>query len=162
MTVQYDLERKLITAICSREGEVVTLNTPIDLGQNLKINEWLRGMEREMQTTLAKMLSTSLLAFSKFDVDYIQIEEYMNWIDSFPVRFFKIILLLLNIQAQIVGIATDVWWTSAIEKCLNKGDDVLKVLNAVEKWLSLLSASVLCDQPSIRRKKIENSVYNLF
>ena len=88
MTVKHDTEKNLITAICSREGETVTLNTPIDLSQNPKINEWLRRMEREMQATLAKMLSDSVFTFSKYDAGIIKMEEYMGWIDEYPVIYF--------------------------------------------------------------------------
>jgi predicted metal-dependent hydrolase len=95
MTVKHDAEKNSITAICSREGETVSLNTPIDLSQNSKINEWLRRMEREMQTTLAKMLSDSILNFSKYDAEQIKIEEYMCWIDEYPVIYIILFLFIL-------------------------------------------------------------------
>lgn len=45
-----------------------------------------------------------------------------------------------------------------MESKFAKNEKVDKVLRSVEKWLSLLSDSVLCDQPAIRRKKIESLV----
>jgi hypothetical protein len=51
-----------------------------------------------------------------------------------------------------------VWWTAAVEKMLNNGETTATVLKSVEKWLSLLSDSVLREQPAIRRKKIESLV----
>jgi dynein heavy chain 1, cytosolic len=89
MTIEHDEEKNLITAISSREGETVKLQTPIDLNQSPKINDWLRKLEQEMQTTLATLLSQSLAIFSKFDVDKIQPREYMAWIDAYPVCLFN-------------------------------------------------------------------------
>jgi hypothetical protein len=45
-----------------------------------------------------------------------------------------------------------------IEDKLAKGKQVDSVLELVSQTLSLLSDSVLQDQPAIRRKKIENLV----
>jgi len=56
----------------------------------------------------------------------------------------------------------DVWWTNAIEMCLKNGETLSKVAGLVEKLLSLLSNSVLCDQPRITRLKIINLVLIFF
>ena len=42
-----------------------------------------------------------------------------------------------------------------METDLSKGGDVSKSLEAVQKCLTLLSDSVLSEQPPLRRKKIE-------
>lgn len=63
------------------------LKTPIDLSQNPKINEWLRRLEQEMQATLSKMLCDSLVTFAKFDSETIQLNDYMEWIDAYPVIY---------------------------------------------------------------------------
>jgi hypothetical protein len=86
MCIEYNLEKQLITAMCSREGEKVVLQTPIDLSQNPKINEWLRKLELEMQTTLSKLLSEAHGIFSKFNAETIQPREYTSWIDAYPVN----------------------------------------------------------------------------
>jgi len=88
VAVEHDTEKNLIKAISSREGETVKLTTPIDLIKNSKINDWLRLMEREMQATLAEMLSISLNKFFVYDVQKIKMEEYINWIEEYPVKFF--------------------------------------------------------------------------
>ena len=85
MSIENDAEKHLITAICSREGETVALKTPIDLSQNPKINDWLHKLEQEMQATLAKQLADSLEHFMKFNLDSIKMDEYMQWIDTYPV-----------------------------------------------------------------------------
>ncbi|CAK5084784.1 unnamed protein product [Meloidogyne enterolobii] len=144
VAVEHDTEKNLIKAISSREGETVLLTTPIDLIKNFKINDWLRLMEREMQATLAEMLSISLNKFFLYDVQKIKMEEYINWIEEYP--------------SQIVNLAMDVWWTNAIEMCLKNGENLSKVAGLVEKLLSLLSNSVLCDQPRITRLKIINLI----
>lgn len=135
--VSIQLEQRVITGIISREGEHVTLESSIDLNATPKINDWLRKLEEEMQKTLAKLLQRALDDFKGMD-------DFMTWLDSYP--------------AQIVSLAADVWWSELIEEKLSKGKQVDSILDLVTKNLTLLSDSVLQDQPPIRRKKIENMV----
>ncbi|KAL3112905.1 hypothetical protein niasHT_015611 [Heterodera trifolii] len=144
MAVEFNEQSRTISAIVSREGESVTLKCPVDLKQLPKIDEWLRGLEREMQSTLATLLGESLSSFSKLIIENIQHEELMEWMDLYP--------------AQIIGICVDVWWSSAVESCLSKHGGAENVLQNVEKWLSMLCESVLRDQTAIRRKKISNLI----
>lgn len=85
MAIEYDENMHTLQAITSREGESVTLKNPIDLSQSPKINEWLRKLEQEMQSTLAQLLAESLAKLEKLKIDQLQMEEYMNWIDAYPV-----------------------------------------------------------------------------
>ena len=63
-------------------------------------------------------------------------------------------------QAQVIGITADIWWSELVEKRLAQSQRVDEVLTAVDKTLELLSDSVLRDQPSVRRRKIEMLVRN--
>lgn len=87
MAIDVEEERRLIKAIVSREGESVELEEPVDLNATPKINDWLRKLEEEMQRTLAKMLHRATDHFNKFDVISLKVEDFMNWIDSYPVCF---------------------------------------------------------------------------
>ncbi|VDN49461.1 unnamed protein product, partial [Gongylonema pulchrum] len=52
--------------------------------ENPRINDWLRLVESEMQSTLAHLLNQSLSAFAKFDMNSIEPQEYMAWLDRYP------------------------------------------------------------------------------
>uniref|UniRef100_A0A914P9R6 Dynein heavy chain linker domain-containing protein n=1 Tax=Panagrolaimus davidi TaxID=227884 RepID=A0A914P9R6_9BILA len=144
MAIEYNEKTKLITGMVSREGEHVELNTPVDLNKTPRVNAWLQKLESEMRKTLAKLLAKSLEHFDKFDFQKIDMDSYMGWLDSYP--------------AQIIGITADIWWSHSCEKRLAQSQQLNDVLSAVEKTLELLSDSVLRDQPSLRRKKIETIV----
>uniref|UniRef100_A0A914XS93 Dynein heavy chain hydrolytic ATP-binding dynein motor region domain-containing protein n=1 Tax=Panagrolaimus superbus TaxID=310955 RepID=A0A914XS93_9BILA len=94
-----------------------------------------------MRNTLAKLLAQSLEHFAKFDFNKMDMDSYMKWLDAYP--------------AQIIGITADIWWSESSEKRLAQSQRVEDVLASVEKTLELLSDSVLRNQTSVRRKKLE-------
>uniref|UniRef100_A0AC35TT30 DHC_N1 domain-containing protein n=1 Tax=Rhabditophanes sp. KR3021 TaxID=114890 RepID=A0AC35TT30_9BILA len=141
MSMEYNEETKLITAISSREGETVQLLAPVDLNVHKRINEWLSALEREIQSTLSKLFGKAVSDFSKIDINSPNSLPYMNWLDSYP--------------AQIIGISVEAWFTTSIEKQLMQKKDAKAVLDDVETTLEVLSEGVLREQPPIRRKKIE-------
>ncbi|VDO46487.1 unnamed protein product [Onchocerca flexuosa] len=98
-------------------------------------------VEDEMRNTLAHLLNQSLSIFSKFDMNSIESQEYMTWLDQFP--------------AQIIELTANIWWCANIEKHFAEEKTVEAVEVVVDKTLSLLADSVLSEQPAIRRKKIE-------
>lgn len=85
MAIEVEEEKRLITAIVSREGETVQLETPVDLNAIPKINDWLRKLEEEMQKTLAKMLHRAIDHFNKFDITTLKMDDFMQWMDLYPV-----------------------------------------------------------------------------
>jgi dynein heavy chain 1 len=85
MAVEVDEESKLITAMVSREGESVSLQEPVDLKVVPKINDWLRKLEESMQRTLAILLHKAIDHFSKFNVLSMKMDDYMQWLDAYPV-----------------------------------------------------------------------------
>ncbi|KAL3074123.1 hypothetical protein niasHT_033331 [Heterodera trifolii] len=141
MAVEFNEQSRTISAMISREGESVTLKWPVDLNDH-----WLPELEREMQSTLATLLGESLSSFSKLVIENIQYKGLMAWMDLYP--------------AQIIGLCVDVWWSNAVENCLSEHGCAKNVLQTVEKWLSILFETVLCDQTAtaIRRKKISNLI----
>ncbi|VBB28797.1 unnamed protein product, partial [Acanthocheilonema viteae] len=145
--VDVEKDNTLITAISSREGERVQLMKPISVKENPRINDWLRMVECEMRNTLAHLLDQSLSIFSKFDMNSVQPQEYMAWLDQFP--------------AQIIELTANIWWCSNIEIHFAEGKTVEAIEDIVEKTLSLLADSVLSEQPAIRRKKIEALITEL-
>merc|ERR1712226_927412 len=56
----------LITAITSKEGEIVPLKGPIDVSQMESIHEWLTALEFQMRFSLAALLDDSLKEMSSF------------------------------------------------------------------------------------------------
>ncbi|KAI1728166.1 dynein heavy chain and region d6 of dynein motor domain-containing protein [Ditylenchus destructor] len=147
MGIDYNEETKIISAIVSREGEKVALANPVNINNVPKVNDWLRELETQMRQSLAKLLSASLAEFSKFDFDQLNRDDYVTWLDKYP--------------AQIIWLSSVTWWTSAVEKCLSKGENSSNALTLVQNSLQLLSDSVLRDQPSLRRKKIESLITEL-
>lgn len=87
MAIEYDEQNKLITSITSREGETVNLKTSINLKDILRVNDWLRKLEQEMQKTLATYLAESLTSFLQFDIDSLTKNIFMKWLDKFPVNY---------------------------------------------------------------------------
>ncbi|MCP9259197.1 Dynein heavy chain, cytoplasmic [Dirofilaria immitis] len=140
-SIDVEENNTLITAVSSREGERVQLLKPVNIKENPRINDWLRMVEDEMQNTLAHLLNQSLSIFSKFDINSIESQEYMAWLDQFP--------------AQIIELTANIWWCANIEKHFAEEKTAEAVKDVVDKTLSLLADSVLSEQPAIRRKKIE-------
>ena len=88
MAIEFDEQTRVISAMISREGEIVRLETPVDITQTPKVNDWLRRLEQEMHTTLSKLLFDSLS--SHLDFSAIKYEQYMLWLDKYPVRFLRL------------------------------------------------------------------------
>lgn len=86
MAIEYDEQNKLIISISSREGETVNLKTPINLKEVLRVNDWLRNLELEMQKSLAAYLSESLGNFLQFDINSLSQDTFMQWLDKYPVK----------------------------------------------------------------------------
>ncbi|CAJ0934299.1 unnamed protein product, partial [Mesorhabditis belari] len=133
-------EDKKIIAMTSREGETVALSTPV-FTQGIRINDWLRSFETEMRGTLAKNLAAALKDFSKFDIESVTHDQYMEWLDKYP--------------CQVIGLVAEIWWSNKMENAFTQGKDPSEVEAAVSKTLALLADNVLKEQPAIRRRKIE-------
>lgn len=107
MSVEFDEETRQILSLYSRESEVVTLETPVDLKKFPRINDWLRELELEMQRTLAKQLQRALEHFSQFDVSSMSSADYMKWLDGYPVRAPSSLPILLLPGSSGLGCGRD-------------------------------------------------------
>lgn len=91
----------LVLGLVSREGEQVIrdnvyaiiffvfqiqFSQPVSIKDNPRINDWLRRVESEMRNTLAMMLAKSVHEYSsKFKGANINVVDYMQWLDAYPV-----------------------------------------------------------------------------
>lgn len=138
-----NLDTSLIIGFTSREGEEVILNSPINLAQTPKINEWLGALEANMKTRLAEL---TVEAFQDFE-DFMRAETldagaFTEYISKYP--------------AQVVVLGTQVAWTSAVENSLASGGKTLPLLYEKQvDALKLLAAAVLGDLAPIQRRKCE-------
>ena len=116
-------------------------------------------VEQEMKASLAKLLAESVAYSNKLFSQEIGSEfeaKYIEWIDMF--------------QIQLVVLTAQIGWCQRIdtalmemEKSENGSMDPLEdALKKVESILYVLADSVLKDQPSLRRKKLEHLVSKLW
>ena len=132
-----------ILGLTSKEGEQVTLKTPISLTRTPKINEWLKALENGMRETLSEALVEAVGAFDKVEIDDDSVfEEYVS---VFP--------------AQIVVLATQACWTAQINTALaNGGSTLQKVFDMLNSRLKSLATTVLRDLEPLHRKKCEHLI----
>ncbi|KAH6659609.1 dynein heavy chain [Truncatella angustata] len=137
-----------ITGFTSKEGEVVHLKKSISLTKTPKINDWLALLETGMKYTLAELLAEAIDSYSPiFRSDEVDAALLDAFIETYP--------------SQIVVLATQVVWTTAVEKSLSEGGQDLQPLREREiELLRLLADTVLGDLPIIQRKKCEALITN--
>lgn len=139
-------EEQLISGFTSKEGEEVRLKKEISLIKTPKINDWLALLENSMKSTLAELLAEAVEKFEPiFHSDEIDQGSLNTYIAAFP--------------SQIVVLATQAVWTSAVERSLEAGGSSLQHLYEQEvKVLRLLAATVLGDLDPIQRKRCEHLI----
>ncbi|KAH8593491.1 cytoplasmic dynein-like protein 1 heavy chain 1 [Bisporella sp. PMI_857] len=139
-------EEHIISGFTSKEGEEVRLKKDINLIKTPKINDWLALLENSMKATLAELLAEAIDEYEPiFNADEIDQTLLNKYISSFP--------------SQIVVLATQVVWTSSVEKALEAGGSSLPGLFEQEvKVLRLLAATVLGDLDPIQRKRCEHLI----
>jgi dynein heavy chain 1 len=135
-----------IVAFTSKEGEEVRLKREISLIKTPKINDWLTALETNMKLTLAELLAEGVTDFKAiFSAKEIDQQVFKEYIAKYP--------------AQIVVLATQVVWTTVVEKALEEGGSDLQALYEQEvKVLTLLASMVLGDMEPIERKKCEHLI----
>ncbi|KAI8958673.1 cytoplasmic dynein heavy chain [Daldinia sp. FL1419] len=136
-------EESVISGFTSKEGEVVRLKKEISLVKTPKINDWLALLESGMKATLAELLAEAVEVYTPiFESDEISQSAMNDFMTNFP--------------SQIVVLATQVVWTTAVEQSLNNGGSTLQSLFDREvAVLRLLAETVLGDLEVIQRKKCE-------
>lgn len=132
-----------ILGLTSKEGEKVTLKTPISLIATPKINDWLRALESGMRETLSELLVEAVAEYQGLDdADSAAFEVY---VEKFP--------------AQVVVLATQAVWTSSVNSALQSANDSLqKLFEAQVNRLKYLASSVLRELDPIFRKKCEQLI----
>ncbi|KAJ3331033.1 hypothetical protein HDU76_004259 [Blyttiomyces sp. JEL0837] len=142
----------IINGISSNEGEIVLFKAPITLRPDLRINDWLTLVEKEMRASLAAILADGIAAINAFYYKpSLDSAEYLNWIENYP--------------AQLVVLAAQTVWTQSVESAFeDKGSKTTSLGNAlqlVDRSLNILADLVLTDLPPIRRKKCEHLITEL-
>eukprot|EP00755_Sulcionema_specki_P008991 Sspe_Gene.42439::Locus_20597_Transcript_1_1_Confidence_1.000_Length_6302::g.42439::m.42439/K10413/DYNC1H; dynein heavy chain 1, cytosolic len=141
----------LIHAMASFEGENVRFRKDVDLKERTSVNEWLKGIQDEMQEVLRVEANNACQGLTKITAS-IQEDAYTSWIDKYPT--------------QVLELCNNIEWTRLIETQLRglKGGsaDLASVKSTCVALLSSLAQMVLksTDNP-IRRKKIEHLITSL-
>ena len=144
-----------LDAMVSKDGEVVPLESPIDVTPKHAVKEWLRQLEDGMHTTLATLLqraveeSTSIAVATNTDEGK---NGFVDWSTKYP--------------AQIMILATLINWSMGVDAALHEGagkcDAALRsVLSGIEGKLQIMAESVLLELPSDTRKKFEQLITEL-
>lgn len=138
-------ESSQITGFASKEGETIALHQPISLIKIPRINDWLTTLELAMRQTLAQVLEEAVEQFSKVVAqDTIPITSLRDYLDSFPV--------------QIAVLATQVVWTSSVQRSLENAESLEPLLERQRLLLRLLAGLVLGDLELIQRRKCEHLI----
>ncbi|KAH8912297.1 hypothetical protein BR93DRAFT_871202 [Coniochaeta sp. PMI_546] len=139
-------EEAVISGFTSKEGEVVRLKKEINLVKTPRINDWLALLENGMKSTLAELLAEAVEQYTPiFGSDTIDSKALNDFISAYP--------------SQIVVLATQAVWTTAVEESLANGGKTLQSLFDREvQVLRLLAATVLGDLEVLFRKNCEQLI----
>ncbi|QLI63572.1 Dynein heavy chain, cytoplasmic [Metarhizium brunneum] len=139
-------DETVISAFTSKEGETVQLKREISLAKTPRINDWLALLEGGMKSTLAELLSEAVEQYTPiFETEAIDSDALNAFMNAFP--------------SQIVVLATQVVWTTAVDKSLAAGGQTLQTLYDREvQVLRVLAETVLGDLEIIPRKKCEQMI----
>jgi dynein heavy chain 1, cytosolic len=146
-----------IVGICSREGELVTLNRSVSIKQHPRIHEWMGAMELALRETLGSVLVTALKEAERSSTmsGALAMLYLPEWLDTLPTQ-----VMLLAVQAL---------WTWHMEQALESPDGhadgankaqkrVTQVLEAVRRSLESLAASGVSAVSTLSRKRIEQLI----
>lgn len=139
-------DETIISGFTSKEGEVVRLRKEISLAKTPRINDWLALLENGMKMALAELLAEAIEHYTPiFESEEIDSSALNTFMESFP--------------SQIVVLATQVAWTTAVEKALADGGQALPAIFQREvDVLRVLADTVLGDLEVILRKKCEQLI----
>ncbi|KAJ6144523.1 hypothetical protein N7470_008418 [Penicillium chermesinum] len=141
-----DDDNSNIIGFTSKEDEHVRLKREVNLVKTPRINDWLSALENNMKLTLAELLSEAVEQFeSLYSAAEVDRTAFNDFIASYP--------------AQVVVLASQVVWTTAVQKSLEEGGASLSALfDAEVRILELLAVTVLGDLDPITRKKCEHMI----
>lgn len=133
-----------LTAMVSKEGEVVKLSTPVEIGGNTTVVSWLSQVETRMHETLAILLQKAVATKALIDV---RSEEFMTWVGSYP--------------SQIVILSTQIVWCQRVEAALrspNHAQQLEAVAEGLDTVLRILAELVTHHLETDVRKKYEQLI----
>lgn len=135
-----------IVAFTSKEGEEVRLKKEISLIKMPRINDWLTALETNMKLSLAELLAEAVTDFTAiFGSKELDPQTFKEYVAKYP--------------AQIVVLATQVVWTTVVQKALEaEGSNLRSLYEQEVKILTLLAATVLGEMEPIERKKCEHLI----
>lgn len=139
-------DETVISGFTSKEGESVTLKKEISLTQTPRINDWLALLEGGMKSTLAELLAEAIDKYTPiFEAETIDRAALTAYMEEFP--------------SQIVVLAAQAVWTTAVEASLTAGGSSLQQLFEREvQILRVIADTVLDDLSVILRKKCEQMI----
>ncbi|KAI9896991.1 hypothetical protein N3K66_008013 [Trichothecium roseum] len=139
-------DESVITGFTSKEHETVMLKKEISLAKTPKINDWLALLESGMKSTLAELLAEAVEQYTPiFESETIDTQALTAFRTSFP--------------SQIVVLATQAVWTTAVETSLAAGGKTLQSLFEREvEVLRVLADTVLGDLEVLQRKTCEQLI----
>ncbi|RMZ84735.1 hypothetical protein DV737_g982, partial [Chaetothyriales sp. CBS 132003] len=139
-------DNNAITAVLSKEGEIMPLKREVSIVKLPKINDWLTALDNSVKHTLAELLSDAVAAFEPiFKSPELDVSGFLAYLTAFP--------------AQIGILAAQVVWTKFVQDCLEaEGKFLTKLYDCEVRILDMLAESVLQDLPVLTRKKCEHFI----
>ncbi|KAG9253399.1 dynein heavy chain, N-terminal region 1-domain-containing protein [Emericellopsis atlantica] len=139
-------EETVISGFTSKEGEKVRLKKEISLAKTPRINDWLALLESGMKSTLAELFAEAVEQYTPiFESSTIDRAMLTTFMDAFP--------------SQIVVLATQAVWSTAVESSLAAGGKDLQTLFEREvQVLRVLADTVLGDLEVLQRKTAEQMI----
>lgn len=148
-TIKLDEDLTQIQGMASREGEEVKFSEPVLLKDFPKINDWLAKLESMMRLSLADLLCDAVteLQFFYGTGSPLEMDQLMTWMEKYP--------------AQLVTLAVQVAWTTAVDATLESGKLPEVPLETVSQALDLLADIVLQELSPVTRRKCEHLITEL-
>ncbi|PHH90699.1 hypothetical protein CDD83_2886 [Cordyceps sp. RAO-2017] len=140
-------DESVISGFTSKEGETVKLKRDISLAKTPRINDWLALLEGGMKATLAELLAEAVARYAPvLEASAVDAAALRRFMDDFP--------------SQIVVLATQVAWTTAVDAALAAGGGgaLRALLEREVQVLRVLADTVLGDLEVILRKKCEQLI----
>eukprot|EP00559_Dactyliosolen_fragilissimus_P007927 CAMPEP_0184869058 /NCGR_PEP_ID=MMETSP0580-20130426/32666_1 /TAXON_ID=1118495 /ORGANISM="Dactyliosolen fragilissimus" /LENGTH=2586 /DNA_ID=CAMNT_0027370293 /DNA_START=1 /DNA_END=7761 /DNA_ORIENTATION=+ len=144
----------LFESMISKDGEMVKFDEPIKVESNMPVKVWLKKLEDQMHTTLAKNLHEAVHEISSSNISSSTQDgkgNFISWSKKFP--------------AQVMILATLINWSMGIDSALNtvgnSKHELMEILTKIEVKLEVMAESVLLDLPSEVRKKFEQLITEL-
>ncbi|KAG1889346.1 dynein heavy chain and region D6 of dynein motor-domain-containing protein [Suillus subluteus] len=148
-TIKLDEDLTQIQGMASREGEEVKFSEPVLLKDFPKINDWLTKLESMMRLSLADLLCDAVTELQSFygTGSPLEMDQLMTWMEKYP--------------AQLVTLAVQVAWTTAVDATLESGELPESPLETVSQALDLLADIVLQELSPVTRRKCEHLITEL-